>query len=97
MQPIAHYEQEISFKKIYAEVTEDIFNMNSVSIFKETEQKKWGMYIRSTELSKAFGSRNLSYFKIFVVMFLAYRIAGISRKIESERNKNIHCLQMLHT
>ena len=35
--------QEISFKKIYDEVTEDIFNMFNVRIFKEIEKKKkWG-------------------------------------------------------
>ena len=42
--------------------------------------------LRSAELSKAFGLRNLYYSKISVVMLLGYRIAGISRKLESERN-----------
>ena len=41
--------------------------------------------LRSAELSKAFGPRNLCYSKISVVVFLGYRIAGISRKLESER------------
>ena len=41
--------------------------------------------LRSVELSKAFGLRNLCYSKISVVMPLWYRIAVISRKLESER------------
>ena len=41
--------------------------------------------LRSAELSKAFGLRNLCYSKISVFMLLGYRIAGISRKLESER------------
>ena len=45
--------------------------------------------LRSAELSKAFGLRNLCYSKLSVVMLLGYRIAGISRKLESERNKNV--------
>ena len=43
--------------------------------------------ISSAELSKVFGLRNLCYPKISVVMLLGYRIAGISRKLESERKK----------
>ena len=43
--------------------------------------------IRSAELSKVFGLRNLCYSKISVVMLLGHRIAGISRKLESEREK----------
>ena len=38
-------------------------------------------------LSKAFGLRNLCYSKISAVMLLGNRIAGISRKLESERKK----------
>ena len=34
--------------------------------------------LRSAELSKAFALRNLCYFKISVVRFLGYSIAGIS-------------------
>ena len=34
---------------------------------------------RSAELRKAFGLRNLLYFKISLVMLVGYRIAGISR------------------
>ena len=34
--------QEISFKKIYDEVTEDIFDMSNVRIFIEIEKKKMG-------------------------------------------------------
>ena len=45
------------------------------------------LYLRSAELSKAFGLRNICYSKISVVMLLGYRIAGISRKLESEQNK----------
>ena len=43
--------------------------------------------LRSAELSKPFGLRNLCYSKIFVVMLLGYRIAEISRKLKSEPNK----------
>ena len=39
-------------------------------------------------LSKAFGLRNLCYSKISAVMLLGNRIAGISRKLESERKKH---------
>ena len=38
---------------------------------------------------------NLCYSKISVVMLLGYRIDGISRKLESEREK-MSCAQMLH-
>ena len=51
--------------------------------------------LRSAELSKAFGLRNLCYFKISVVMLLGYRIAGIAQKLESER-KTMPCDKMLH-
>ena len=47
--------------------------------------------LRSAELSKAFGLRNLCYSKISVVMLLGYRIAGILRKLESERKKYALC------
>ena len=50
--------------------------------------------LRSAELSKAFGLRNLCYSKT-VVMLLWYRIAGISQKLELERKK-MHFAQMLH-
>ena len=43
--------------------------------------------LRSTELCKEFGLRNLYYSKISVMMLLGYRIAGISRKLEAERKK----------
>ena len=36
------------------------------------------VHLRSAELSKVFGLRNLCYSKISVVMLLGYRIAGIS-------------------
>ena len=43
--------------------------------------------LRSAELSKVFGLRNLCYSKISVVMLLGYRIAGISQKLESEQKQ----------
>ena len=66
--------------------------MSNVRIFKETENKKMGdvytlLCLLSAELSKAFGLRSLCYSKISAVMFLGYRIAGISQKLESERKK----------
>ena len=43
------------------------------------------LFLRSAELSKAFGLRDhLCYSKISLVMLLEYRIAGILRKFESE-------------
>ena len=79
-------------KKVYDEVTEDIFDMSNVRIFnKEIEKKKMGdvytlLCFRSAELSKAFSLRNLCYSKISVVMLLGtYRISGVSRKLESKR------------
>ena len=93
--------QEISLKKkIYDKVTEDIFDMSNVRIFKEIVKKIMGdvytlLCLRSAELSKAFDLRNLCYSKIYVVMLLRYRIAGISQKLESER-KNMLCAKMLH-
>ena len=67
-------------------MTEDIFDMSNVRIFEEIEKNKMGdvytlFCLRSAELSKAFGLRNLCYSKISVVMLLWYRIAGISRKL----------------
>ena len=63
-----------------------------MKIFKEIEKKKMGeaytlLCLRSAELSKEFGLRNLCYSKISVVMLLGYRIAGISLKLESKRKK----------
>ena len=59
--------------------------MSNVRILKEMEKQKRGdvytlLCLRSAELSKAFGLRNLCYSKISVVMPLAYRVAGISRE-----------------
>ena len=73
-------------------MTEDIFDMSNVTIFKEIDKKKMGavytlLCLRSAELSKACGLRNICYSKIFVMMLLGYRIAGISQKLESERKK----------
>ena len=69
--------QTISFKKIYDEVTEDIFDMRNVRLFKEIEKKKKGdaytlLCLRSVELGKTFVKRNLCYSKIFVVILLGY-------------------------
>ena len=68
-------------------MTEDIFDMSNVTIFKEIEKKKMGdvytlLCLQSAELSKACGLRNLCYSKIFVMMLLGYRVAGISQKLE---------------
>ena len=84
---------------MHDEVTEDIFEMSNVRIFKEIEEKKMGdvytlLCIRSAELSKAFRLRNLCYSKISVVMLLGYRIAGIRRKLEPEQK--IPCAQTLN-
>ena len=43
--------------------------------------------LRSAELSKEIGVRNLCYSKISVEMLLGYMLTGISRKLESERKK----------
>ena len=51
--------------------------------------------LRSAELSKTFGLRNLCHSKISVVMLLGHRIAGISRKLTSEQ-KDMPCAQILH-
>ena len=85
-----------SLKKIYDELTEGIFDMSNVRIFKEVENMEMRdaytlLCLRSAEFSKAFGLRNLCYSKISVVMLLWYMIAGISRKLQSER-KNALCL-----
>ena len=84
--------QEISLKKIYDEVTENIFYiMNNVRIFKEIgKKKKMGdvytlLCVRSAVLINVFGLRHLCYSKIYVVMLLGYKIAGISQKLESEQ------------
>ena len=66
-------------------MTEDVFEMSNVRIFKEIEKEKMGdvytlLWLRSAELIKAFGLRNLCYSK----MLLGYIIAGISQKLESE-------------
>ena len=63
------WQQEISLKKISIEVTEDIFDMSNVRIFKEIEKKKIRevytlLYLWSAELSKAFGLRNLHVYAI---------------------------------
>ena len=73
-------------------MTEDIFEKSNVIIFKEIEKKIMGVVytllcLRSAELSQAVGLRNLCYSKLTVVMLLGYRIAGISRKLESEQKK----------
>ena len=75
-------------------MTEDIFDMGNLRIFKEIKKKKMGdvdtlLCLRSAELSKVFGLRNLCYSKISVVLLLWYRFAGISRKLESERKNDL--------
>ena len=70
-------------------MTEDIFDMSNLRIFKEIEKINLGdgytlLCLRSAVLRKAFGLRNLCYSKIYVVMLLGYRNAEISRKLESE-------------
>ena len=83
-------------------MTEDIFDMSNVRIFKEFEKKKMRdvntlLCLRSAELSKTFGLRNLHvcYSKLYVGMLLGYRIAEMSQKLESER-KDMPCAQVLH-
>ena len=82
-------------------MTEGIFDMSNVRLSKEIEKEKnRNIYtllclLQSAELNKAFGLRNLCYSKISVVMLLGYRIARISRKLESER-KIKPCAQMLN-
>ena len=61
--------------------------MSHVRILKKL--KKMGdvyilLCLRSAELSKAFGLKNLWYSKISVVILLGYRIAGISRKVRTK-------------
>ena len=43
--------------------------------------------LRSVELSKASGLRNLRFSKISVVVLLGYMIAGISQKLKSDEKK----------
>ena len=80
-------------------MTEDIFDMSNVKNFKEIEKKKMGdvytlLRLRSAELRKAFGLKNLCYSKISEVMLQVYRIAGISQNLESKQK--MPCAQMLH-
>ena len=61
-------------------MTEGIFDMSIVRIFKEIEKKKKGdvytvLLLCSAELNKAFFLRNLCYSKISVVMLIGYRNA----------------------
>ena len=76
-------------------MTEDIFDMSKVRNIKEIENKNGGclycVMFWSAELSKSFGLRYLCYSKTSVVMLLGYRIARISRKLESERKINALC------
>ena len=65
---------------------EGIFDMINVrTLRKKLKRKKMRdvytiLCLRSTELSKAFGLRNLCYSKVSVMMLLGYSIVGISRK-----------------
>ena len=84
--------QEIFFKNRRSDRDIHVFDMSNVRIFKEIEKKKMGdVYTLlcpwSAYLCKAFGLSNLCYSKISVVKLLGYRIAGITRKFESEQNK----------
>ena len=59
LRPFINKTRNIFLKNIYYEVTEDIFDMSKVRIFKEIEKKKLGdvytlLCLRSAELSKAF-------------------------------------------
>ena len=82
-------------------MTEDTFDMSNVRLFnKEIEKKEMGdVYtlscLRSAELSKAFGLRDICYCKISVVMLLGYRIPGISQNSSQIDKKNMPCAQML--
>ena len=72
-------------KHIYDEVKEGIFDMINVrTLRKKLKEKMRDVYtilcLWSTELSKAFGLRNLCYSKVSVMMLLGYSIVGISRK-----------------
>ena len=67
-------------------VTEDIFDMRNVRFFKEIEKKKMGdvhtlLCLRSAELSKVFGLRNLCYSKISVVMLLGAKTRVRGKKV----------------
>ena len=80
--------QEISIKKIYDEVPEDIFDMSNMVIFKEIEKKTMGMFKlcsvfghRSAELSKAFGLRNLCYSNAFREAFFLLKAKNTPSKI----------------
>ena len=74
-------------------MTGSIIGMRNVRIFKEIEKKQTIgdvhtlLCFRSAGLSKVLGLRDLCYYQISVVMLLGYRIAGITRKLESERKK----------
>ena len=81
-------------------MTENIFDiMNNMRIFKEIEKKKkmgdvyTMLCLRSAELSKVFGLRHLCYSKIYVLLLLGYKIAGISQKLDKN---SMPCAQMLH-
>ena len=39
------FESRNIFLNIYHEMTEDIFDISNVRMFKEIEKKKWGMFI----------------------------------------------------
>ena len=77
-------------------MTEDIFNMSNVRIFKEIEKKKMGdaftlLCLPSAGLSKSFGLRNLCY-SIISVVHDCWNLA----KIQVRAKKNVPCAQMLH-
>ena len=70
--------QELSFKTIRSG--------RRVRILKGIEKKTMGdVYTLLCLRSAEFDLRNLCYSKISEVILLGYRVAGISRKLESER------------
>ena len=95
------YTKRCRYKKIYDEVTEDIFDMSNMRFLKAIEKRKNGdvytlLCLRSAELSKVFGLRNLCYSKKPGLMLLGYIIAGISQKLEPKRKTNMPCAHTLH-
>ena len=89
--------QEISLKRIYDGVSEDIFDMSNVIFFLKKMSRKNGgcLYFVMFSVSRA-QKGVLCYSKIYVVMLLWYRMAGISRKLESDRKQYVLCPYAAH-
>ena len=70
-------------------MTEGIFDMSNVRIFKEIEKKKWGggVFILCYVFGQRSSVKNLCYFKISVVMLL-----GAKTLVRTK----VHGDQMLH-